>query len=451
LAGGCMAYNTLGQNAMKNLTRRSLLAAAGGTAVAGWRKAEARARAGWRAHPLEGVGRENIKITDVKVTLMSYELAPEKYWMTARYLTWKTDAVLVEIFTDRGIVGIGEPSPYGGPVEIKKFIEEQVKPGLMGKNPFDVEHLTAVWAGSSRAKLVAWAGIDAALWDIIGKAKKKPVYELLATEGKPEPHIRMYASGGVEYAWYKRPEALIEEAVRHKENGYTAFKFRIGTEWKSAGMTIKKYVPYLRKMREAVGPKFDLIQEVNMRWTLEEVLEICPVLEELKFLWLEEPINRRAEGALEGHIKINQALATVLVSGGESMASRIDFKEWIDRDAYDIVQPDCNVAGVTEAWHIARMAHLRGKPCCPHNWHGGLTTMANAALVAAIPNRLMLELNQTFNPLKEEIFKEPLVVKKGYMDLPRKPGYGVEVNPEAVKKLPYIPGPYNKPNPDTPA
>jgi galactonate dehydratase len=94
---------------------------------------------------------------------------------------------------------------------------------------------------------------------------------------------------------------------------------------------------------------------------------------------------------------------------------------------------------------------LKGKYCCPHNWHGGLTTMANAALVAAIPNHLVLELNQTFNPFKEEIFKDPLVVKKGYMDLPNRPGYGMELKPGIAQKFPYLPGRYWKPNPDLPA
>jgi L-alanine-DL-glutamate epimerase-like enolase superfamily enzyme len=261
----------------------------------------------------------------------------------------------------------------------------------------------------------------------------------------------MYASGGVEYAWYKRPEDLIDEAVRHKEEGYTAMKYRIGSEWKNSGITMEKYIPYVRKLREAVGPEFDLMQEANMRFTLAEALELCPVLEELKFLWFEEPINRFQEGAIEGYYQIGKTMPTVRVSGGESMGSRFDFKPWIDRDAYGIVQPDCNMVGVTEAWHIAHLANLRNKHCCPHNWHGGLTTMANAALVAAIPNRFMLELNQTYNPFKEEIFKEPLVVKHGYMDLPNKPGFGVELIDDVEKKFPYLPGDFERPNPYLPS
>lgn len=397
------------------------------------------------ALPLSRIRRENLKITDIRVTLMSCDLK-DKSWVTATQLIWKSDAVLVEVFTDKGIVGIGESSPYGGPEFLKKTIEESAKPALLGQNPFDVEHLATAWGGP-RPNYAVWAGIDAACWDIIGKAAGKPVYELLAGDTPPRPHIRMYASGGVEYAWYDRPEALIEEALRCKQAGYTAFKFRIGTEWKSSGMTLAKYIPWVRKLREAVGPDMDLMQESNMRLSLEECLTLCPVLEELNFLWFEEPVRAYEPGALEKHIQIRQALKKVKVSGGESRGSRFDFKEWIDRRGYDIVQPDCNVTGLTEGWHIARMAHLKGMPCCPHNWHGGLSTMANAALVAAIPNRLLLELNQTYNPFKEELFEDPLVVRKGYLDLPRRPGFGMKVRAGVAAKFPYLPGTYWKPNP----
>ncbi len=425
------------------MTRRQLLTAAAAIPLVS-KAAPFRTR----THPLEGIQRENLKITDVKVTIMSYELK-DKSWVTATQLIWKSDAVLVEVFTDKGIVGIGESSPYGGPEFLKSTIEQSIKPVLLGKNPFDVEYLTTAWAGQ-RQSYAAWAGVNAACWDIIGKARNMPVYRLLSTDAEPQTRLRMYASGGVEYAWNKRPQDLVDEAIRHKEEGYTAFKFRIGTEWKYSGMTMGKYIPWVRKIREAVGPGMDLMQESNMRLSLDECLELCPVLEELGFLWFEEPVKAYEPGALENHLKIRQALKKVKVSGGESRGTRFDFKEWVDRDAYDIVQPDANVTGLSEAWYIARMAHLRGKPCCPHNWHGGLTTMANAALVAAIPNRLVLELNQTFNPFKEELFKDPLVVRKGYMQLPDRPGFGMELKPGVAARFPFIPGNYWKRNPDFP-
>jgi galactonate dehydratase len=191
----------------------------------------------------------------------------------------------------------------------------------------------------------------------------------------------------------------------------------------------------------------DLMQESNMRLTVDECLALCPVLEELGFLWFEEPVDAYSTGALENYLRVKQGLSKVKISGGEMRGNRFEFKEWIDRGAYGIVQPDCNVTGITEAWHIARIGHLHGAPCCPHNWHGGLTTMANAAVVAAIPNRLMLELNQTYNPFKEELFRDPLSVRSGYMSLPKRPGFGMELKPDITSRFPYIPGDYWKRNP----
>jgi galactonate dehydratase len=416
-----------------NLSRRSVLLMGAALPAAG------------SISPLRSVKRENLKITDIKVTLMSCELK-ERSWVTATQLIWKSDSALVEVFTDKGIVGIGESSPYGGPEFLKKTIEESLRPTLIGQNPFDVEHLTTAWVGA-RPNYAAWAGIDAACWDIIGKAANRPVYEILAAGRPAQTKLRMYASGGVEYAWYDRPEALIEEALRHKEAGYTAMKFRIGTEWKNSGMTVAKYIPWVRKLREAVGPQMDLMQESNMRLTVEECIELAPVLEELNFLWFEEPVKAYEPESLQNHLRVKAALKKVKISGGESRGNRFDFKEWIDRGAYSIVQPDCNVTGLTEGWHIARIAELKGMPCCPHNWHGGLTTMANGALVAAIPNRLMLELNQTYHPFKEEVFKDPLVVRKGYMELHKRPGFGMELKPGMAEKYPYVPGNYWKRNP----
>jgi len=443
---------------MRNISRRLLLgsvpASAAAVLSAADRKAPAKAvNLAGRVHPLDGIARENIRITDLKVTLLSAELPKERQWYNPRTIVWKSDAVLVQIFTDKGIVGIGEGSPYGGPVDMKKYAEDFVKPVIVGQNPFDVELLGGTPASvpvMSGARV--WAGVDCALWDIIGKAKGLPVYKLLATGGEPAPHIKLYASGGDEWAFYKNPENLAGEALRVKEQGYTAFKFRLGPDWKlQKGASMPNYIAMLRKLREAVGPEFNLIQEANMRLSLEEALELAPVLEELRFLWFEEPVRVNGPEAIDNYNRIRSRMPHVMVSGGESRPNRFDFKDWIERGAYDIVQPDCNVTGVTEAWNIARVAHLRKKYCCPHDWHGGLTIMANAALVAAIPNHLVLEHNVTFSYLREGVFKEPLLARHGYIDLPDKPGLGVEVIPDIEKKFPYLPGSFDKPNPDLPA
>ncbi len=402
-----------------------------------------------RCNPLEGITRQNIKITDIKVRLFSTPIPPEKWWYGCGV------ELVTEIYTDQGIVGLGGPTNYGGEEDIKKITEEFIRPLLIGLNPFDIEFIAAGTSpqgngGQSWPTACSWAGIDVACWDIIGKAANKPVYEMLAIDHEPKTNIEHYASAGTVYDWLKRPEVLIEDALSYKEEGFRSFKFRLGENFEKA-MTIEKYIPFLRKLREAVGPEFRLMQESNMRLTLEQCLELVPVLEELNFTWFEEPINRWSidpkkrnteEGlreSIDGHIKINQAATKMLIAGGETMHRLEEFAEWILRDAYDIVQPDCNTTGITEAWRIARLAHLKNKPCVPHNWHGGPTWMSNIQLVAGIPNQLILESNRNFNPFREELFVNPIVVKDSFADAPSGPGLGVEIIPDADKKFPYDP------------
>lgn len=448
---------------MSKLSRRAFIGstALGAGALALSSGCSANSNADARLSPLDGIGRENIKITDVKMTILSHEFEEKHQWYVAGRYAWKTDTMILQVFTDQGIVGIGEGSPYGYLDRMQEYTEKYVKRNLVGQNPFDVDLLTCgatnPWGGrgstayfTDRTICCAWAGANNALWDIIGRAKNMPVYKLLATDNKPDPHIRLYASGGVEYTWYDSGRPTLPEVIAgYKAKGYTASKFRVGTDWNVAGMTVKKYIPWIEKVREAVGPDFDLCQEHNMRLTLDQCKEIAPTYERLKFHWLEEPFNRYEEGAVEGHVELCEMLPTVMVSGGEGMHSRFEFKEFVDRNAYDIVQPDCNILGISEAWAIARMAHLKGKLCCPHNWHGGMTTMANAHFVAGIPNRHMLELNQTYNPFHTDLFVEPMVPKDGYLDVPDRPGLGMELKPleDLKKKYPYLPGSWYRTNP----
>jgi L-alanine-DL-glutamate epimerase-like enolase superfamily enzyme len=403
-----------------------------------------------RTHPLEGVDRPALKITDIDVLPLSYVDPQGDLWRSGPYQVWKTDGAITRISTDQGLVGIGEGTPYEDPSLIKSYTEEVIRPQLLGQNPFDVEFLTNRGNGSRRER-APWAGIDTACWDLIGKALDRPVYELLATEGEPVREIAVYASGGNYHEWYRddAAEVLIAEALQYKEEGYDAFKFRPGTHWQRSGMTFDRYVPVLEQLRAAVGPDFRLIHEgVGQQLGSYEAIitDLAPVLEELGFFWFEEAFGGTNYEHIELFERLKEAMPTVRVSGGERFRERFEAQEWLDRRALDIVQTDCNVTGITENWYIARMAHLRGITLTPHNWHGGGTTMSNAHLVAAIPNREYLELNQTHNPLKEGIFREPLTVQQGRMRLPDGPGYGVELIDDVEKVFPWVPGSYQKPN-----
>ena len=425
---------------------QSLSGVAGATALTAQQRGGSSLPKG-RLSPLDGVIRQNIKITDLNLINLAYRLKPEEEWPDGgdNMIIWKTESVIVEVSTDSGLKGIGACSRYNGPAAMKAYLEQVVKPALLGKNPFDVEALSGGIAGHGARGV--WAGVDTALWDIIGKALGLPLYKLLATDTEPQTRIRAYASGG-EFSWHKGsrfpgPEDLIRQALAHQKNGYKAFKFRPGAGFGKLGIRISDFVPYLERIRQAVGPEFQLIQEANMRWSVAQCLELAPVLEALKFLWFEEPTGRIAQD----YLAVKKALPTVKISGGEKRSNRAENAEMLDSGAYDIVQHSCDDAGVTEAWHMARMAHTRGKLLCPHNWGDGLMAVANAHLMAASPNRFLLEMNMTPDPFKEGVLKDGPVVKDSYFDIPDKPGLGVELREGLEELYPPLPGECFRPDP----
>ncbi|MFT7034958.1 MAG: L-alanine-DL-glutamate epimerase-like enolase superfamily enzyme, partial [Cyclobacteriaceae bacterium] len=307
-----------------------------------------------RDNPAEGLQRENITITDIKVTPLSYKHDGEYLWRCAGLYVWKSDAALVQVFTNVGIVGIAEGSPYRGPHNLKVYTDKYITPMLKGANVFDVDFLTNNQGHNIIAE-GAWAGVNNALWDIIGKAKGVPVYKLLSNDNDPSDKVKIYASGGVSHAWYdKGDEALIEEALKHKEAGYDTFKFRNGTSWKYSGMTMKQYIRILERLRKAVGPDFKLVIE-KFPWKHETIInELCPVLEELKFYWYEEPVHWTDPESIEKHIAINEAMPSVMVSGGESMWNRYQVRPFVAAKAMNIIQSDANLSGITEGWHIGK-------------------------------------------------------------------------------------------------
>ncbi len=398
-------------------------------------------------HPLEGIRRVEMKITSVRLMHLSYRLRPEEQWPDAddHVIAWKTEAAIVTVSTDVGISGLGSCNQFKGPQQMKKYTDEVIAPILIGKNPYDVESLSGGISGPGGRG--AWAGVDTALWDIIARSQGVPLYRLLAVDATPVARVPVYASGG-EFSWRKGsrfvgPEDLIKQALAHQKNGYRAFKFRPGAGFAKLGIRIGDFIPYLERIRQAVGPELKLIQEANMRWSVAECLEIAPTLEALRFLWFEEPTAR----APRDYLVIKKALPTVKLAGGEKRGSRAENADMLDSGAYDIVQHSCDDAGVTEAWHMARMANTRGKLLCTHNWGDGLMAMANAHLMAAAPNRFLLEMNMTPDPLREGVLQQAPVVKDGCLEIPDKPGLGVELREGLEEIYPAIPGACFLPDP----
>lgn len=375
-----------------------------------------------------------MKITSLETICLSRMHEPERQWITARYRTVKADCAIVLIHTDEGVTGIGEASAYGWPLKIKQWVD-WLAPALIGGDPNDpglAPHPNA----KDRAHDAAVGGIDCALWDLRGKIAGKRVSDMLSPSAADK--VRVYASSGCRYDWRKRPEQLIDEALGYVDQGYTAMKFRIGTEWGWDGVTVDRFLGLVRELAQAVDGRMDLALDGNCRLTEEQSLPIAKELDRLGFAWFEEPMPR---DNIAGYARLCAAV-DMPVTGGESFTTLEEFRPYFEQKAYDIVQPDAGVCGLTELIRIAEMAERYGCKLYPHSWHNGLMGMAHAHAIAALPNADILEVCMIQGPLQWGILADPPQIVDGHLRLPDAPGFGVSVAEDVAERFPHIEGHY---------
>jgi L-alanine-DL-glutamate epimerase-like enolase superfamily enzyme len=375
-----------------------------------------------------------MKITRLETICLSRPHEPERQWFTASYRTTKADCAIVVIHTDGDMQGIGEASAYGGPLMIRDWVG-WLSHEMIGKDPQDpriVPHPN----GLSNSYDAAVAGIDCALWDLKGKMAGKRVSQLLTD--KPLVRVRLYASSGCRYDWRHNPEQLIEEALGYMNMGYTAMKFRLGTEWSWDGVTVDRFLGLVRELVQTVAGRMELMLDANCRLNEEQAMTIAKELDRLGFAWFEEPIPGNQ---IDGYARLCAAV-DMPVTGGESLTTLEKFRPHLEKKAYDVTQQDAGICGITEAMRIAEVTHRYGVDVCPHSWHNGLMAMANAHLVAALPNPHVLELCMIQGPLQWSILKEKPAIEDGWLVFPDKPGYGVELAEDLEERFPYIEGHY---------
>jgi L-alanine-DL-glutamate epimerase-like enolase superfamily enzyme len=375
-----------------------------------------------------------MKITKIDTLCLSRPHELERQWVTARSRIIKADCAIVVIHTDEGLTGIGEACAYGGPFMMRDWVN-WYSPLLVGQDPTD-PRIVPVPHNRSWAHDCAVGGIDSALWDLKGKIAGKRVSQLL--KDKPLDKIRLYASSGCRYDWRKRPEQLIDEAQEYIAAGFTAMKFRIGTEWLWDGVTVDRFLGLVRDLAQTVNGRMDLMLDGNQRFTVDQALVVAKELDRLGFAWFEEPIPQTD---IDGYAQIN-ASVDMPISGGEQFTTIEQFRPYLEKKAYSIVQPDAGICGISAVMHIAEVAHRYGVDVCPHNWHNGLMVMANANCVAALPNPKMLELCMIQGPLQWEILSQKPVIQDGYLQLPAAPGLGVDIASDLEERFPYIEGSY---------
>jgi L-alanine-DL-glutamate epimerase-like enolase superfamily enzyme len=167
-------------------------------------------------------------------------------------------------------------------------------------------------------------------------------------------------------------------------------------------------------------------------------MPIAQELDRLGFAWFEEPIPR---AQIDAYARLNTAI-DMPITGGETFTTLEQFRPYLEKRAYGIVQPDAALSGITEAMRIAQAAHRYGVDLCPHSWHNGLMAMEHAHFVAALPNPRVLELCMIQGPLQWAILAETPVIEDGWLVLPDAPGLGVTLAENLEERYPYIEGTY---------
>lgn len=385
-----------------------------------------------------------MKITNIETICLSRIHEIENQWKTFNVKTLKADVAIVVVSTDSDLVGIGEACAYGNPSFIKIWIDK-FAPEIIGKDPREIEflphpvgftheHFNYKNNSFLRGHDSAVGGLDCAIWDLKAKINKTSVSKLISPKSKDS--MKVYASSGVRYDWREDPNQLIEETKSYIDLGFSATKVRIGTKWTWDNVTTDKFIGLMKDLSSEVGKKMHLMVDGNCNLNIEQASKIAKELEKLGFLWFEEPINK---DDIEGYIKLN-ASVEMPISGGEQLTTLAQFVPYIDKKAYDIIQPDVGEAGITECLRISKYAENNGIKVIPHSWHNGLMVVASAHFASSLLNPQFVEMCMVQGPLQWDILKE-YPIKSGSISI-EGPGLGVNLADNLTEKFPYIEGNY---------
>jgi galactonate dehydratase len=368
----------------------------------------------------------------------------QTYLVEAGHRNW----LFTKILTDEGITGISETTIKRKERTLKASVEELIR-FLIGKDPTCIEdhvekmYRDAFWVGG--AMLVsAISAVEAAMWDILGKSVGLPIYKIMG--GPTRERIRVYRWIGA--GRDAPPDAWIDAALEAKEQGFTAVKIGAlgmtslyGSEKETEGLSpgaIKAIVKRLASIREAVGWEFDIAIDLGGRLNSANAIRLISNLEELDLMFVEEPLPPENVDAL---VRVANAVRTPLATG-ERLHTKYAYRELLEKNAVAILQPDvCNVGGILESKKVAAMAEAYYVPIAPHNPNGPVATAMTAHVAASIPNFLIMETVGSLEPERtrhEEIVLEPLEIKDGYLELPLRPGLGVELNEDAISHHPFV-------------
>lgn len=387
-----------------------------------------------------------MRITEVSTIKLRY-VVPTPMADAIHYMPERT-LLLVQIATDDGHVGLGECAAYGGSLDsMERVVLDDLRPTLLGGDPFRVERLWQQMArrshqrGTTGMLMQAISGVDIALWDLIGQATRTPLYRLL---GGYRETLDAYASAGF-YAGNKGLADLAEEVGGYAARGFRAVKIKVGRNpevllnplpdmWAPdyAIVSLEEDVERVCAARAAIGPKVRLAIDANNAWTPSVALQFMRHVADQEIFWLEEPV---ATDDRAGSAEVARALDTP-VAGYETATGLASFRDLIGQRSVDIVQPDVIwTGGITACRKVAAVAEAHGMPVIPHVFSSAVALVANMHVIASLPNGGLLEFDQNPNPLRSELFEEPIdITEDGTVRLPDRPGLGVTFNQSVVDR-----------------
>lgn len=355
----------------------------------------------------------------------------------------------VVIETDEGITGIGDATLEDKEQTVIAAVGDY-EPYLIGADPTRIEWIWqrlyrhGFWRGGV-ALLTAISAIEHALWDISAKALNVPVYRLLG--GAARDRVRLYTHFGPSQSLRTDPHAtsddVIKSAIDHarqivEEEGFTALK--TGPFPPQAAVDERHWISHAVNLAEAFraafGDRVDLMYDCHGRPRPAVGIRLARALEPYKLLFLEEPCPPENVDAMS---KISEARASTDLATGERLFTKWGFRELLEKQVVDIIQPDpAHDGGILETRKIAAMAETYYVQVAPHNPYGPVATAVGIQLGACIPNFLILE--HARSPFFKTVQRDPLPIKNGMVelaDLADRPGLGVEIDEAALASQPY--------------
>ncbi|GGI45654.1 mandelate racemase [Paenibacillus marchantiophytorum] len=354
------------------------------------------------------------------VITTAYRVPPSVVWEDATNRVDALEFIVVEIHTDTGLVGTGLSYTVDiGGTAIKTLIEDYLVNLIVGMNPL---HYEAIWQKLQRqsrrlglgVNTMGIAAIDIAVWDLMGKYYKQPLYKLL---GGARESIPSYISE-INLSSEDTVQDLSDRIESYIDMGYQTIKIKIGKE------DLEEDIERIRKVQECLGPHGKVLVDLNQKWNAAEALTKAAKLDHLNLGWIEEPMLYHD---IQGHRRLKNAIRTPIALG-ESLYSKYQFLEYLKADAVDIVQADVAfVGGITE-WHkIAHLAGAFGKLVAPH-----FMMELSLHLLCGVSNSYMLE-NVVGGSLTElGILETPIQITNGIGIPSDVPGHGIIFNKEAL-------------------